>query len=685
LNGSQTGITLDEVDITNSFFFYGVDVPSAVHVIQSTATRVTLTAADRVTVGMSNDKETFSKNVTGLTPNTTYYYEILISDSTGSSYLGGVQRFTTTTDNSITWDDQSPTTASSGGSTTYTTGSAVATIPTAEPIKTGYTFGGWYTEPNGAGTAVTNGSFTPLTPFGPVTFYAKWTANSNDVIWNDQSPTTASSGGSTSYTSGSAVATIPTTAPVKTSYSFGGWYTEPIGAGTAVTNGSYTPLTPFGAKTFYAKWTAIPVVVPPVVLYPTITWPNPTAKVGPYTLSPIELNAICSVPGSVLTYTPAAGTVLQPGTYTLSVTCTPPASSGYSPLSTNVPFTVLAPAIITWPTPPSKIGPYTLTPTELNAVCSIPGSTLTYSPAAGTSLEPGSYTLTVTCTPPAGSGYSPITGTVPFKVLPPAVITWPTPAPQPGPYTLTPTELNAQCSIPGGVLTYTPPLGSVLNPGRSILKVTCEPPAGTPYKEISKTVTFEVTRVSILPPVNPTAKILSLGSSQIAWSQSPNASGYYVTLNGATICTTANLSCQVKELIGPASDIKIYATRDALTSTFVVPTLLKPSKPQVIGIVYFDTAKSKIRPDAAREIKRLATLIKKLGYKEIVISGHTDARAFDNLTLSNKRALASKTALAKLVSGLAFDLKYSGAKEPMASNATVSGQQANRRAEIAVW
>jgi outer membrane protein OmpA-like peptidoglycan-associated protein len=141
----------------------------------------------------------------------------------------------------------------------------------------------------------------------------------------------------------------------------------------------------------------------------------------------------------------------------------------------------------------------------------------------------------------------------------------------------------------------------------------------------------------------------------------------------------------VKELIGPASDIKIYATRDALTSTFVVPTLLKPSKPQVIGIVYFDTAKSKIRPDAAREIKRLATLIKKLGYKEIVISGHTDARAFDNLTLSNKRALASKTALAKLVSGLAFDLKYSGAKEPMASNATVSGQQANRRAEIAVW
>jgi len=131
--------------------------------------------------------------------------------------------------------------------------------------------------------------------------------------------------------------------------------------------------------------------------------------------------------------------------------------------------------------------------------------------------------------------------------------------------------------------------------------------------------------------------------------------------------------------------VKIYATKGDLKSTYVVPQALKPDKPQVIGMVYFDTAKFKIRPDQKEEIRRVAILMKKLGYTNVVIGGHTDSNAYDNLTLSNNRAKATRDALANLVPGITVDLHYSGSTSPMASNQTISGQAKNRRAEIAVW
>jgi uncharacterized repeat protein (TIGR02543 family) len=184
----------------------------------------------------------------------------ITSSYTPSTPYGAITfyaKWTTNTDNAITWDDQSATTASSGASSVYTTAAAVATIPTVAPLKSGNSFGGWFTQTAGAGTQVTNASYTPSTPYGAITFYAKWTANTNNAIsWDDQSATTASSGGSGVYTTGLSVATIPTVAPLKSGNSFSGWFTQTAGAGTQVTNGSYTPASPYGAITFYAKWSA---------------------------------------------------------------------------------------------------------------------------------------------------------------------------------------------------------------------------------------------------------------------------------------------------------------------------------------------------------------------------------------------------------------------------------------------
>jgi uncharacterized repeat protein (TIGR02543 family) len=162
-------------------------------------------------------------------------------------------RWTALTNNAITFDGQGATTAASGGSTTYTTAAAIAAIPTTSPLRTGYNFGGWYTAATG-GTQVTNGSYTPSTPFGAITLYARWTAiTTNAITYNGQGATTAASGGSTTYTTDAAIAAIPTTAPLRTGYTFGGWFTASTG-GTQVTNSSYTPSTPYGAITLYARW-----------------------------------------------------------------------------------------------------------------------------------------------------------------------------------------------------------------------------------------------------------------------------------------------------------------------------------------------------------------------------------------------------------------------------------------------
>jgi uncharacterized repeat protein (TIGR02543 family) len=76
----------------------------------------------------------------------------------------------------VTWNNQDATTSQVGGSTYYIPQSAIISIPTTPPSDPNYTFGGWWTGPAGTGTQVTNNSYTPTPPYGPITLYAKWTA-----------------------------------------------------------------------------------------------------------------------------------------------------------------------------------------------------------------------------------------------------------------------------------------------------------------------------------------------------------------------------------------------------------------------------------------------------------------------------------------------------------------------------
>ena len=58
-----------------------------------------------------------------------------------------------------------------------TNGAIVGNLPT--PERSGYTFGGWCTQPNGMGTLYTEN--TVYTEWSSITLYAYWTKNANGV------------------------------------------------------------------------------------------------------------------------------------------------------------------------------------------------------------------------------------------------------------------------------------------------------------------------------------------------------------------------------------------------------------------------------------------------------------------------------------------------------------------------
>ena len=118
--------------------------------------------------------------------------------------------------------------------------------------RVGYTFGGWNTAADGLGISYAAGDIIPLVT-SDIKLYPKWIPPA--VIYDNQSATTSQVGGSISYIPQSAISSIPTTAPIRTGYTFGGWFTGPAGSGVQVTNASYTPESPYGPITLYAKWT----------------------------------------------------------------------------------------------------------------------------------------------------------------------------------------------------------------------------------------------------------------------------------------------------------------------------------------------------------------------------------------------------------------------------------------------
>ena len=146
----------------------------------------------------------------------------------------------------LTYDYNDATGGDSKASDSYTTGGTAITLPTAA-TKTGYEFGGWYSN-----EALTNAISSPYTITADGTAYAKWNAGTYSVTYNNHDATTAQSGGDASYTTNNSF-NFPTVDPAKDGYKFDGWFLAASG-GSAL-GSSYTPLTPFGNIELHAQWT----------------------------------------------------------------------------------------------------------------------------------------------------------------------------------------------------------------------------------------------------------------------------------------------------------------------------------------------------------------------------------------------------------------------------------------------
>ncbi len=238
-----------------------------------------------------------------------------------------------------------------------------------------------------------------------------------------------------------------------------------------------------------------------------ITWVTPAAITYGTPLSSVQLDATTSIPGSFV-YTPAAGTVLQAGTHTLSVTFTPtdPSTAGFQAATATVTLQVnQASPLITWATPANIAYGTALGATQLDATASFNGSAVAgafvYSPVAGTVLTAGTHTLSVTFTPADATDFATATASVTIDVTQDTpTLTWATPAAITYGTKLSATQLDATAAFNGnpvaGTFVYSPAAGTVLSAGTQTLTVTFTPTDTTNYTAATGSVSLVINQAT---------------------------------------------------------------------------------------------------------------------------------------------------------------------------------------------
>jgi N-acetylneuraminic acid mutarotase len=279
-----------------------------------------------------------------------------------------------------------------------------------------------------------------------------------------------------------------------------GTYIYSPAAGALLKVGTQTlslTFTPTDTVDYIPTTVTVQLVVNPAT--PPITWATPASITYGTPLGAVQLNASSTLVGTFV-YTPAAGTVLNAGAQTLSVLFTPADTVNYSTATATVPLNVnTATSTITWPTPADIVYGTPLGSTQLNAICSVPG-TFSYSPAAGTVLSAGAQRILATFTPTDLTTQSVVTAAVFVNVdKATPVIAWPTPAQVSTGTILSATQLNATASVPG-TFVYSPAAGTTPAAGNDTLSVFFVPTDSVDYNTATGTVTLAVGVVAGPPP-----------------------------------------------------------------------------------------------------------------------------------------------------------------------------------------
>jgi uncharacterized repeat protein (TIGR02543 family) len=149
----------------------------------------------------------------------------------------------------------------SGGTASVNATYDSAMPPATSPTRTGYTFAGYYTSPNGGGTQYYDENMVSVNYWNittnPSTLYANWTANTYTLNFDVQNGD-ALSPSTQSVTYDAAYGTLPT--PTRYGFAFKGWYTTPNGGSETDTEVLTSDIYSIdGDQTIYAHWNTIVV------------------------------------------------------------------------------------------------------------------------------------------------------------------------------------------------------------------------------------------------------------------------------------------------------------------------------------------------------------------------------------------------------------------------------------------
>jgi uncharacterized repeat protein (TIGR02543 family) len=159
-----------------------------------------------------------------------------------------IQQFT------VTYAANGGTGSLSDPSSPYNAGTTVTVLSPGGITRTGYTFTGWNTLPDGTGT-----SFNPsdtFTIFGNITFYAQWTINQYSVSYDGNGNTGGTAPSAQNANFGSSITLAGAGTLVRTGHTFNGWNTAADGSGTAYAAGASFTI-PASNTILYARWAPI--------------------------------------------------------------------------------------------------------------------------------------------------------------------------------------------------------------------------------------------------------------------------------------------------------------------------------------------------------------------------------------------------------------------------------------------
>jgi len=104
--------------------------------------------------------------------------------------------------------------------------------------------------------------------------------------------------------------------------------------------------------------------------------------------------------------------------------------------------------------------------------------------------------------------------------------------------------------------------------------------------------------------------------------------------------------------------------------------------------ILFDVNSSTLRPEARANLTKLATILNKYSDTEVLIEGHTDStgqREYNmDLSLHRAQSVANDLAGHEVLVNRFHIMGY-GPDQPVATNTTADGRQANRRVDLAIY